>query len=400
MGNVALHDLLQPQVMLDVVSRMRTPNNRMAKWFGFLTNRFDEGSGELRGPNTTRTPVRSGVYNIFDNTRTVASARAPGTGPATISPNPYGQVTYQCIRWHEKTRFLAEDLGNLAKVFGPNTMIDEGGQSYIAQQTKFLLQRFNNAVELATWAMFRGTLYLSNVGDNWIPLLTAPSAPTPYITINYRIPTGNTLKLNMLGAGDIIATSWDTITTPILSHLAAIDAAMTQLTGDSLQHVWINSKTWMNVIKNTQVINAAGSANTPFATFDRIKEKGYDGEEVSEYTAVLRGMPFITFHINNAVLVADGGTDPSYAAGTGALTMAIPDNYALFMPDPKPDWIDWLECPEYVSEQPGQPMVQHYGMHFWSEYITQPTCIELLGLLNGIPRVRRPKNLAYATVVY
>ncbi len=38
---------------------------------------------------------------------------------------------------------------------------------------------------------------------------------------------------------------------------------------------------------------------------------------------------------SEAALVLDGGTDPSYAAGTGSLTSVIPANSVLFTPPPR-----------------------------------------------------------------
>ncbi len=394
-----LHDLLQPQVILDVVSRIRKGRGRLGQFFGMHPSAYDAAEGVMRGPNTKPVPTRTGAYRIFDRTRTAAEARAPGAGPAMIQQNPIGEVSYSCIRWHEKQRLNYEDLGQLSKVVGPNSVIDPGGQDYIAKQIEYQTERINNAVELSIWGMTRGKLYIKNSGERWIPQLTVP-ATVPYVTVDYKVPAGNLLKLNMLGAGDIIGTSWDNTAAPILDDLAQIDDAFVYLTGDSLKHVWLDTATWMNVIKNTQVINAAGSANTPFQSFDRVKERGFDGEEIAEYTAILRGLPTVIWHIINERLVIDGGSDPSYAAGSGTLGKAIPTGSALFCPEPDNSWVDFLYCGEHVSEMPGQPATMRMGWHFWKEYITQPTVVELIGLFNGIPRLSRPNNLAFGTVVY
>lgn len=393
-----LHDLLQPQVILDVVSRIRRGRGRLGQFFGFHAKAYD--GVMMKGPNTKTSPTRTGSYRIFDNTRTAAEGRAPGTGPATVKPNPIGEVAYACIRWHEKIRLLAEELGQLSKVIGPNSVVDAAGQDYVTRQTAFLAQRINNAVELATWGMIRGTLYLKSDGERWIPTLTQPAAGTPTVTIDFQIPAANKTQLNMLGGGNLVTSTWANAATNIIDQVVNIDAAFVQLTGDSLKHIWLNGNTWLNVINNNQVRNTAGSANTPYQTYERVKETGFDGEEISEYTAVIRGYPHVVWHIINDVLVSDGGDDPSYSAGTGTLTKAIPDNIAVFMPEVSPDWVDFLHCGEHVSEQPGQPMVLREGYHFWSEWVTQPTSVELIGLFNGIPRLSRPKNIAYGTVVF
>lgn len=393
---VTLHDLLQPQVVMGVVSRVKRARGRLSEFFGFLPSQknFDERS-ILLGPNVKKTPNRTGTYRIFDRTRTIAEGRAPGTGPALVSHNPVGEVAYSCVRYHEKIRLFMEELDNLSTIVGPNSAIDPGGQDYVAKQIEHEVARIYNAIELAAAGMIRGQLYLNADGENWTPGLSAGSGAS--FTVNFQIPSGNKSQLNMLGGGSLIGTSWTNDAAPILSDLGEIDAAMVQLTGYSLSHVWCNSQLWALVINNTQVQEAAGSANTPFQSYERTKEKGFDGQELAEYTAVLRGYPHVTWHIYNHGLVL-GGTDPSYSAGTGTFTKIIPDNTAVFMPEPDNEWVDALYCGEHVSENPGQPAVMREGFHFWTEYRTQPTCIELLSLFNGLPRLKVPKAIAYGTV--
>src|SRR5712692_10280517 len=128
---LSLFELLQPQVILSVVSRMRAGQGRLSKWLGFQPNRFDPVSVSLDGPNTVRGDTRYASWRIFDTTRVPAVARAPGTGPATISPNPVGEQRIACARFHMKIPLLYEELGNLSPVVGPNSQVDPAGQDYV-----------------------------------------------------------------------------------------------------------------------------------------------------------------------------------------------------------------------------------------------------------------------------
>lgn len=398
MANITIHDMLQPQVILDVVSRIRKGQGRLGRWFGFHYTDFNEAGGMLTGPNTKESPVRSGTYRIYDRTRTVAKGRAPGTGPATYQPNPVGEVNYTCARFHEKVRLDSEELGNLSPIIGPNSQIDPGGQDYITQQETTLVERFNNVIEMATAGMIRGKWYLQIVGEDFIPCLTQPAAP--FITIDHKLPAGNFAQLNMLGAGNIIDVAWSNPAAKIISkHLPNIQIAMAQLTGYAVEDIWCDPIVWGYVITNTEVINTAGSANQPFERFEFVKETT-DGKQIVEWVAVLRGYPSIRWHISAEYLVDQGGTDPSYTAGTGPLVQTIPTNSALFLPPVDREWVDLIHCPEYVSEAPGQPMVKRPSFYFWHEWITQPTAVELIGLINVMPRVRIPKALALGTVVF
>lgn len=396
---MTLHDLLHPQVVLDVVSRVRKNQGRMGKWFGFHVNGFDAEKMVLTGPSVKQSPTRSGSYRIFDRTRTVAKARAPGTGPAVTSPQAVGSVDYTACRFHEKIPLDMEVLANLSTIVGPNTVLDEAGEDYVVEQKKHLATRFNNAVEIMTAGMIRGTLYLKVVGQDFIPVLADPG--TPKLTIDFKVPAGNKSKLNMLGAGDILAVSWSNPAAKIISeHLPKISQAMAQLHGYPLTDIFVDPITWGYVMLNTEVINSAGSANTPFNEFEYTRDKGDDGKQLIEWVAVLRGYPTVRWHIVADVLVADGGTDPSYAAGTGTLTQVLPANYALFLPEVDTDWVDIIHCAEHVSDAPGLPAVKRPGMYFWNEWTTQPTTVDLIGLFNAIPRLKVPKAMALGNVVY
>src|SRR5262245_41203785 len=141
---ISLHELLQPQVILNVVSRIREKQNRLGKWLGFQADRFDPKTVSISGRNTVAGPTRYATFRLFDNTRVVAKARAPQTGPSTVAPNPVGDVRVAISRWHEKIPLFYEDLGNLSPIMGPNSVIDPGGQNYIQQQINFIAQQFNN----------------------------------------------------------------------------------------------------------------------------------------------------------------------------------------------------------------------------------------------------------------
>lgn len=400
---MTISDMTQPRVILDVVSRVRKNQGRLGRWLGFHTTGFDKDGGTLTGPNVRSgrmdAETRTVSYRILDATRTIAMARAPGTGPATHQPQPIGEAHVTCARFHEKIRLDAELLGNMAPIFGPNTVLDPQGESYMVEQQRYLAARFNNAIEFMAAGLIRGKFYLKNVGENWIPVLAQPSQP--YITVDFQLPSGNLAQLNMLGAGDIINVSWANPAAKIISlHLPKLMIAFVQLTGMALTDIWVDPLTWGYVQTNTEVINSGGSANTAFSEFEYVRDKGDDGKQVVEQVAVLRGYPTIRWHISADVLVADGGTDPSYAAGTGTLTQVIPANSAVFMGEVDGEWADLVQCGELVSDQPGMPMVRRTGFYAWSEYITQPTAVELIGLLNAIPRLRKPKSLATGTVVF
>lgn len=401
----SLHDLLQPQVILKVVSRIRRQRGRLSPWLGFQPDRYDPETVSLSGPNTKTVPTRYATFRLFDFTRVVAKGRAPSTGPATVAPNPVGDVRISCGRFHMKIPLIYEELGNLSGIAGPNSQIDAGGQDYIKRQTATLATQINNAVELMTTGMLQDNLWMQQQGDNWIPLIGGTGGTSPggnAFQVTFQVPAGNKGQLNMLGTGNIITIGWNNVGAPIFSQISQIKAAAAQLSGYPLQHIWVNSLLWYNVIVNTEIRNLAGSANTPFAEYDFKEERGMDGHPTGEYMAILRADPTINWHITDHVLVS-GNTDidPSYSTAPSAATLmkVVPDGMAFFLPEPDGDWSQMVHGTEYVVENPGMPAVARAGYYFWHEYTTQPSACELIALANLVPVPYIPKVIVAGQVV-
>lgn len=408
----SLMELLSPQVVLRVVSRLKAGRGPLASWLGWQPTTYNEDTVSLSGPNTIRNgSVRNVTYRVFDHTRVPMRARAPGTGPATIPANPMGQNTVSIARFHQKVPLLYEFLGNLSPMIGPNSQVDEGGQNYITQQITYLAEQANNMVEVMAAAMLRDSLYFVYSGDNWLPTFTAPVAPLNGFQVKFNVPTGNTGQLNMLGTGNIITVGWNNVAASIVGQLQQIIAAYAQLSRFTMTEIWINSTMWLNVITNTEVRNLAGSANTPFAEFDSEEEPGMEGSgPANRYSAILRGQPTIRWHFcDDAVALSPlstGGSadiDPIYttypATALATLAKLVPDNTAIFTTAPTRDWQSLMHGGEYVVENPGQPASLKVGYHFWKEFVTQPSALEILALLNAVPALFVPNVVAFGQVV-
>lgn len=402
MAVVTLQELLQPQLILDLISRVRPGQGKIGKWLGFAANKFDSDTVSLSGPATVTGNLRYVSYRIFNAVRTLASGRAPGVGPGVIPQNPMAAVNVNCARFHEKIPLNYEFLGNLSPMIGPNSQVDPQGQSYIKQQTTYLATRANRCVEAMAAGMMRGQIYLIQNGNNWYPSLEAPSGTQVGMTIDFRIPAGNKGQLDMLGDGPIITVPWNNYGAPILDNLAQIKAAFAQLHGYPLTDAWINSTMWPNIALNTQVRTAGGTANTTFAEYERLPEKGMDGENMgNEYVAVLRADPTIKWHICDDIVAVGGNQiDPSNSYSTATVQKLIPDNKVIFSTTPSPDLAKLYLGGEPVVENPGQNAVVRSGHYMWHEYTTQPSAIDLISLMNAIPCLYNPLVFAPADVVF
>lgn len=401
MAFASIQTLLQPQVVLKVVSRIRLGMNRLGRWLGFQPDRYDPENVTLAGPHTISGPTRYATFRIFDMARTVMKMRAPDTGPATIPVNPVGSVQVSCARAHGKIILSYEQLGNLSPIVGPNSQVDTAGQDYVRRMIQHMARRFNYLVELLASGMMQDSLYFNYQGDDILPSL-APLAGLFNFQVPFQIPSGNKNQLNMLGAGNIITSSWKLPTTPIISHLMSIKAAYAQLHGYPLTDNWINSLAWYNILVNTEVRNLAGSAATPFAEYDEVEERGADGEPTGDYTAILKADPTIQWHITDEVVVTNSDFDPvqAQAPATAIVQKCVPDGMVFFCTKPSPEWTQMYHGSEYVVEYPGGPATLRSGYYFWKETKTQPGSVDLLGLLNLIPLLYIPKVLAPATPLF
>jgi hypothetical protein len=413
-----LSELLLPQVILDLVSRLKGGRGPLGSWLGFQPKAFDPKNVTLRGPNTLADAssmlpgyengrsVRYYTYRIFDKTRVVMKLRAPGTGPAEVAQNPMGQNTVVVARFHQKIPLLYELLGNLSPMVGPNAQIDSKGEDYINRQTGFLLRQGSMTIEALAAGMMRDSLYAIQTGDDWFPQFTAPTGSQIGFQIPFGVPAGNKSQGNMLGTGNLITLAWNNPNALIMRQCENVKAAYVQLSQFPLTDAWINSTLWPSIITNTEIRNIAGTANKPFADYTRAPDTGMEGTgPPNQFTATLVGVPWLTFHFCDDTLALNTDIDPSYGTAPAAANLAklVPDNLCIFAttPDSGEDrWCRFIEGGEIVVENPGMAGVLRQGWYMWHEYATQPSRIELIALLNGIPALYVPLVMAPLTVIF
>lgn len=368
MATPALPSLLQPSVVNERISRLRVINTT-------LQNRFGMQSG---GPAVRSSPTgRRGSYDVFNDTREVATARLPGATAATIARNPRGNVAFIIPRIAEKKPLLMEELSNFRPVGGPTNVVDQNGQLFIADEEMINKQRITNAREFQVAAMLRGSYTYTQSGDDLIHGFSGGG-----ITINYRIAAGNKTQLNMLGGGDIIGVSWDNPAAPIITDLFQIQAAFNQLTGRGLKQVMVTSVGWGNVLNNIQVQNQAGSVNQ---VFDYISKD----DDSEEFTARLKAAPWVEW------LITDNGLNLN-----GTFTKLIPDTAAVFTTTVGPQVAKFYECGEPVVVEWTRQQLYAQGEYFYYDLKGNPASYELYSIFNGLPVLLIPDSIAFGTVVF
>jgi hypothetical protein len=365
---LSISQLLAPQTVRKAISQLELPGTSLSNLFGW----------GLGGTNSTRQSGRNFAYDVFNHTRKIASGRVPGQASGRPKAQKLGHVKATFPRAAESIELLDENLLNQRAIGGRDTSLDQMGEVFLSRQEAYLAQRFANLIEFQTAAMIRGSYSYDGDGDDLRHGFSGGQT-----TIDFKIPSGNLAQLDMLGGGNILDADWATDTTDIPGHLHQINAAMIQLTGLGIAHVVVTSTGWQYLLTNTKVQDQGGADNTPFESVTRAA--------AGEFTAKLRCVPWLTFHVLDYGLEIWNGT-------TETFTKLIEDNHAAFLPEPSPSWVQYLEGSEIVTEGPGGAKHERFGFHAWSYPVHDPSGWMLSAVLNDIPALYTPQAIAYGLI--
>ncbi len=365
---VSTAQLLAPQTIRKAISQLELPGTSLQTLLGW----------GLGGANVARQSGRNFSYDVFNITRKVATGRVPAQVLSTTKPQAVKHVSATFPRAAEKIQLLDEELLNRRRIGGPSSGLDAGGEVFLTRQEAYLAQRFANLIEFQTAAMLRGSYSYESDGD-----LLRHGFSGGETTVDFRVPTGNLTQLDMLGDGNILDADWATAGTDIPAHLHAINAAMIQLTGMGLAHVVLTSVGWQHIVNNTKVQQQGGSGERAFESLRRVSS--------GEFTATLRALPWLTFHVIDYGLEIWNGTSEVF-------TKLIADDHAAFLPEPSPRWVQYLEGSEMVTEGPNGPKHERFGFHAYAYPTHDPSGWDLCAVLNGIPALYTPQALAYGLI--
>jgi len=380
-GEITLQQLMQTPVITKVVSRIKTPLSLFQNFFGM--NPGGAASQNVSG--------RHLGWDIFDKTRLIAEGRAPGTGPATVQRKSVGHVSAVAYRAHEKITLLHEEIFRtrpLGQQFG---VVDVNGQNYVNQQIAYLTQRFRNSREFMISRMLRGGFGVKQTGESWIPV----ELDAGTFNVDFNVPAAHKDQLAMGSGGNLISANWNLAGTDIIGDVLNINKSFERLHGRPLRHIFINSTMFQHLLGNTGLKNVGGTAYRIFDSLNARQMKSAEGIPDSGFDVVFRGLPLQTFHVYDGVLNVDKTTDSDTTANT---SLFVPDDVAIFLPEPSNDWVGWINASEYVKENVMDAGRQVFGFHSWSTNTIDPAGVELKMLDNGLPVLYVPKCIAYGTV--
>lgn len=380
-------DILRPQVLTRVVRQVVASADPILNFMGFQpggSNEKFEGHG------------REGDYHIFDDSRKVAKARAPGTPAARSSKLPMKAVHFTYPRMHDSVSLLAEYFHNLGKIGDPATR-DIAGKGMIERQTKALLQKAANFRIAMTVGMLRDSLYIHEEGDDWYINYTSTSALAQK---NFRVPSGNKTQLNMtdrsansIFSGNILDIPWDSPGANIPLQFAKINQARAAQGVGPVRHVHCNSIVWGFLINNDYLAAMAGIANPPYRKYERETGTRPDGTALHEYIGEFHVLPGVQFHITDEGLELWDAANDAYT-----WTKHFPDTMAVMMGDPVSEKYTMYQGSEPIAEYDGGPETVRVGLSSWSKKTSNPTSTEVYVLDNCLSVPHDPYDLIVATV--
>lgn len=378
MPNVSLHQLLGTTIVTRAISRIKTPMDRFQRFFGM----------QIGGPNVNPVGGQSAGYDIFDRTRRIATGRPPMAGPANRAPQAVGHVNFQFYRTHEKILMHEAKIFRTRPLGGNFGLVDSRGQRYVTQQERYLAQLFKNNREFLVSRMLRGKFYIRLDGDNWIP---TDSAGSNNLLVDQKQPTENQGQLTgFVSTGvDAIGATWANTATDIHAHLLKVNEGYEKRHGYPLRHIWCSSAIWTNIINNAKLQAQGGTSNQIFDIYRPTGITNEDGIQDTGFTATVRAIPWVTWHVYDAGLEVDG-----------TFTKFIPDDTAYMLPEPDSDVFEYYEGSEVVAENVMDPGTERVGFSAWTTRVIDPAGFELKALDSGLPVCYVPSTIVNAQVVF
>jgi hypothetical protein len=391
-GEITLQQMFQVETITGIVSKFKTP-------LSLLQNTYGVGIG---GAYSENQPGRNIGWDLFDKTRQIARGRAPNTGPGRSEAQKMGHVSAQVLRLHEAVPIYYEYIARTRPAGSQWGTVDASGQQYIRRQLETYTQKFRNTREFLLSRMFRGKVGVEIDGDNWNlcegdngAAVAGSDGVTPTFVIDFQVPSTNLGRLDLETGSDIIQSSWADPGTQIVKQCNEINASFERLHGRPLRHVWINTDTYNYMILNSEMQAIGGAVNKVWDSLTGRTDKSAEGIPDSGWNVQFKAMPLYTFHVYDGVLsFYEDGTS------TSLTSKLIPNNRAIFTPDPSGDWLKVINGSEYVIERHGEGAKEVYGFHNWSTPTIDPPAIDLKFLDNFLFALQVPRCVAYGEVIF
>lgn len=389
MPGYSLSQLTEVAHVMGVVREYNAPGSTFSRTYGL----------GLKSTPGQILPHRTGVYDIYNPTRTMPTARAPMSGPSRVARKPVGQKVITVSRFYESVEMAYEQIFRNRPLGSQYGTVDAMGQQYIARHLKHEIQKFVNLHEFMAVQMCRGGWSLMPHGEDLYPVLKGTAGAVIDVDTLVEAEQQGQLPVGPDGA-DIIDVSWDSPNAKIISQLMNLDKVHAARHGAPIRHVWVNGTTAQYLFDNVQLRGVAGTAyvlyqsmtNRPLDEGQQYPDTGYD----IKFTA----FPQVTFHVYNQVYIPGlVGQDNAAQTNASNIQYHIPDNEAIFTPDPD-DWCEMVHGTEPVQFNRHEAVRLASGFEIGRTWEIEPPRVDLKFLFNGAPVITQPRSIYNPTVIF
>ena len=282
-------DLLDPQVLSSAYQQMQTTKPTLL--------------GDTFLTNPEQIPGDSFELFIDPFESKPAPMNTPGAEARVIQASGADSKVQTLFASFNKLAFSEKVMYALREPDSPT--LQRQGRTEIRRQMEHFKARQMLTKEVALAKILSvGTVYLNENGD----ILESSSGAV--VSADFNIAAGHKSQLDWDGGGDLITASWATDGTSIATHIETIKIAAQKQGVPTPKHIWCNSNMKTHLRSNTEFQTwASASAN--------ISEQTAAGETI-------QGLFGMTWHFY----------DGTYQNASGTETLLIPDNIAIFTPDP------------------------------------------------------------------
>lgn len=389
MPGYSYDELTKVPFVMDVISEFRAPGSSIQRFYGLGLN---DRPGQVL-------PHRTGLYDIFNPTRSMPIVRAPMTGPARVARKPVAQKPITVPRFFEALVIEDEYVFRNRPLGGQYGQVDAQGQTYIARQIRHEIQKFINVHEFMATSMFRGGWgLLPKGGDDMYPVPKG-TAGTAF-DFDTLVPSGHQGQLDVDGSGAIIDVSWNDPAADLPQMFMKLNKVHAARHGAPLRHVWGNGETIRHLFNNTKLQAVGGSV---FRIFDSLTGRERNPDEEYPDTGVdivFRGMPEVTFHVYNQVFMPDligEQTSPQFLSGNES--PLIPDGEVIITPEPG-DWCELVAGSEPVQYSLTEAPKVASGFDMGRAREIHPPRWDLMFLANQCPVLTQQYAVYNPTVIF
>lgn len=388
---LTLDQITRTPVVMGIIQEYNSPGSTFSRFYKLgLTDR----PGQILDR-------RTGVYDVFNPTRTMPVGRAPQAGPSRVARQPVGQKLITVARFYESIEITYENIFGTRPLGGRYGTVDPTGKGYITRQINHETAKFHNLHEFLAFQCMRGgwSYIAENGGEDLYPVIKGTS--NSVMDVDTLVPAEHQNQLPIgPGGADIISESWDDPDARLIDQFHELDKIHAVRNGNPLRHIWLNGTTMKHLYNNNQLRSVRGDA---YMLFESMTNRPKDPTQIypdTGYDVVFPSIPNWRFHVYNQAYIP-GLVPTNFNAQTDMdnIHYFIPDGEVIITPEPG-EWCEKVVGTEPVQFMPNEQVINARGFITGRTFEIEPPRVDLKFLENYAPVITQKNSVYNPTVIF